>query len=59
MTFEAVQLRDDSYGVDAEGIVRVRDSCDTLIMYDSAVAEMDKLCNEMLAIGTHYLQVCA
>jgi len=56
MTFEAVQVRDDSYTIDAEDIVRVRDAYGTQIMYSEALVREEALRHEMALIGTQYLR---
>ena len=56
MTFEAIQVREDSYVIDAEDIVRVKDSFSTQIMYAEAVTREEALRHEMMLIGTHYLK---
>ena len=56
MAFKGIQLRDDSYYIDREDIVRVRDAVGTQVMYSEAVRQEATLRDEMLLIGTHYLQ---
>ena len=55
MTFQAIEVRDDSYDVDAEDIVRVRDAFGKLIMYEEALKDEEALRHEMCLIGTHFL----
>ena len=56
MAFQGVQLRDDIYSVDREDIVRVRDAAGTQVMYAEAVRREEMLREEMLLVGTYYLQ---
>uniref|UniRef100_A0A7S4NV28 Uncharacterized protein n=1 Tax=Guillardia theta TaxID=55529 RepID=A0A7S4NV28_GUITH len=57
MTYESVQSRDDSYSVDSEDIVRVRDATGTQILYDVVVEDLKIVQDRMIRIGQHYLKL--
>lgn len=59
MGMEGVQSRDDSYSIDGDGVVRVRDAAGFLVMYDAALEDMKRLETEMMRVGTHYVVNCA
>jgi hypothetical protein len=54
-----VELRHDTYTIDSEGIIRVRDANGQLVMYDAAQRDYDALTEELLRIGTHYISTFA
>lgn len=58
MGMEGVQSRDDSYSIDGDGVMRVRDAAGFLIMYDAALEDMKRLETEMMRVGTHYVVNC-
>eukprot|EP00698_Gefionella_okellyi_P023644 TRINITY_DN8133_c0_g1_i2.p1 TRINITY_DN8133_c0_g1~~TRINITY_DN8133_c0_g1_i2.p1 ORF type:complete len:2292 (-),score=619.73 TRINITY_DN8133_c0_g1_i2:5038-11871(-) len=54
MSFRGIQNRDDVYDFTEKGI-RVRDSFGVYIVYNAALDDMKQLEDEILRLGTHYI----
>jgi len=57
MAYESIQSRDDSYFVDSEDIIRVRDASGTQIIYDAVLEDVKTVQDRMMRIGQHYLKL--
>eukprot|EP00163_Fabomonas_tropica_P027994 TRINITY_DN5572_c0_g1_i1.p1 TRINITY_DN5572_c0_g1~~TRINITY_DN5572_c0_g1_i1.p1 ORF type:complete len:2221 (+),score=691.16 TRINITY_DN5572_c0_g1_i1:420-7082(+) len=55
MTLRGLENRDDRYIIDDNKILRVKDSNGVFVMYDAARDDLASVENELLRVGTHFI----